>query len=53
MIRIYYLTCFAVTELGELHVAQSGDGNTPGMEIYELQSLLRVVSTSKMAPDWL
>ena len=23
------------------------------MEIYELQSLLRVVSTSELAPDWL
>ena len=25
----------------------------PGMEIYELYSLSRVVSTSKLTPDWL
>ena len=29
------------------------DGCPPGMEIYECQSLSRVVSTSKLAPDWL
>ena len=35
------------------HRPWTADYKPPGMEIYELKSLSRVVSTSKLAPDWL